>query len=363
MNTSLKRHSVSLLLFCIFAAVGAVSGQTTDYAALRDAGRAEYSAGHFEKAETLLRSALEVAQRNKDDYAVATVQDGLGAVYQNEERLIEAERAYKKSLSIFRRIPDKDYEVAVVLRNLGSVYSDDRRDSEALKVLHEASKLLKKNTPDEQELSAQILNCLGLVYFRQGKLGRAETLLGQAIGIRSAAHDLGVVDAQILANLGSIYQRQHKYQKAEESYKRSLEITEQRLGPLHPDLTLTLGNLGILYTELRRYSEAKDQYRRSLTILEQTRPALDGRIVRTLHWLSKIYVQEGNKTSAESVLAQAVEIARRNPAPDPEMPMLLDSYADTLKSLGKLQAALSLHAEAKRTRAAMALTVRVPKPN
>jgi tetratricopeptide (TPR) repeat protein len=311
----------------------------------------------------LLRSALEVVQRSRDDYTVAAIQNDLGTLYQSEERLNEAEQAYRNALSIFRRIPDKNYDTAVVLRNLGSVYSLDRRDSEAFKVLHEASKLIKKDTPIEQELSAQILNCLGLVYFRQGKFGRAETLLAQAIGIQSVTDDLDLDDAQILTNLGSIYERQHKYGKAEESYKRSLEIAERRLGPLHPDLTVTLGNLGILYTEMRRYSEAKDQYRRSLTILEQTRPTLDGRIVWTLHWLSKTYIQEGNQSSAESVLAQAVGIARRDPAPNPELPLLLDAYADTLKSLGKLQEALTLHAEARRTRAAMALTVRPRKPD
>ena len=62
-------------------------------------------------------------------------------------------------------------------------------------------------------------------------------------------------------------------------------------------------------------------------------------------------------------MARAVEIARRNPVPDPEMPILLDAYADILKSLGKVQNALRLNTEARRMRAVMALTVRVPNPD
>jgi tetratricopeptide (TPR) repeat protein len=304
--------------------------------------------GHYGKAETLLRGALEVAQHRRDDYAVAEAQGNLGAVYQNEERMIEAERAYREALSIFRRIPDTDYETAVVLRNLGSVYSARRRDSDALKVLDEALKLAKKDSPAE---AAQILNALGIVYFRQGKMSRAESLLAQAMEMRSlAGGDSDLTDAQILGNLAAIYEKQHKYGRAEESYKRALEITERRLGPVHPFLTTILGNLAGLYSEMRRYSETEDQYRRSLAILEQMSPAPNARIVLTLHWLGKNYLQQGEKTSAESTLARAVEIARRNPVPDPEMPILLDAYADILKSLGKVQDAQRPNTEARRTR-------------
>ena len=364
MNESIHRYLASLLLFCIFAAVRTVYGQTPDYAVLRSTGLVEFSAGHFEKAEILLRRALEVAQRSNDDYGVAALHHELGAVYENEERRIEAEAAYAQALSIFRRIPNKNYEIAVVLCNLGSVYSINRRDSDAVKVLRQASKLLKKNTPAEQALAAEILNSLSIVYFRQGNMSRAEALTTQAIGIRSAAgRESDLVDAQILSNLGAISQRQHKYAKAEESYKRSLEIAEHRLGLFHPYLTRILTNLGGLYTEMRRYSEVEDRYRRSLTILEQMNPAPNGGIVLTLHWLGKNYVQQGEKSTAERVLTRAVAIARRNPLLDSEMPILLDAHADILESLGKIEEAQRLRAEARQRRAAMALTVRVPNPN
>ena len=147
--------------------------------------------------------------------ALKWCEDKALAVYkqraESEERLIEAEQAYKKALSTFRRIPGQNYETTVVLRNLGSIYALDGRDSEALKVLNEGSKLIKKNLPNERILAAQILNSLGTVYFRQGKMSKAETLLAQAIEIASAAGvDSDGADAQILNNLGAVYQRQRK---------------------------------------------------------------------------------------------------------------------------------------------------------
>ena len=75
----------------------------------------------------------------------------------------------------------------------------------------------------------------------------------------------------------------------------------------------------------------------------------------------KFFLRNGKKTCAENVLAQAVDISRRNPLADSETPKILDAYADILKSSGKLQEAQRLRAEAKRIRATMALTVSVRK--
>ena len=102
MNTSLQRYSALLALYLYFGGNSRRLRPDGDSASLTNAGRAEYWAGHFEEAERLLRSALEAALRTKDDHAVAAAYNDLGAVYQNEERLIEAERAYSEALRIFR---------------------------------------------------------------------------------------------------------------------------------------------------------------------------------------------------------------------------------------------------------------------
>ena len=56
----IRRIGTVLAFFSIFPApIHASYQQTTEYLDLRRAGRAEYLAGNFEKAEALLRSALE----------------------------------------------------------------------------------------------------------------------------------------------------------------------------------------------------------------------------------------------------------------------------------------------------------------
>jgi tetratricopeptide (TPR) repeat protein len=353
------RIQCTFLLVCVLITVPFDYGQTADAAVLTRAGLAEYRAGHFERAEILLRNALATALQNGDDYAAATAEVYLGDVYQNEDRLTEAEQVYSEALSLLRRIPNKSYEQALVLRNLGSVYSLNGRDSDAVKALQEASKLIKKDTRNEEALAAQVLNSLAMVYFRQGKTGKAETLLLRAITpADETAPTLGY--AQILNNLGSVYQRRRKLDKAQKAFKQSLEITERELGASNVELAITLNNLASVYTEMRRYGDAEDLYRRAAVILEQTKPPLDAKIVRTLHALSKTYLRQGDTARAESVLARAVDVARRNPVCRGDLPTILEAYADVLKSRGQPELARRLRLEARQARAERGLTVRVP---
>jgi tetratricopeptide (TPR) repeat protein len=298
-------------------------------------------AGNFEKAETLLRRAVNIAQEQGNTRAVAVAQNDLGVLYAVEERFTEGERAYQLALSIFRSI-GIDYETALVLRNLGSLYSNDQRADESLQAFQEASKLVDKTTRDGSALAAQIFNDQAMVYFSKRDIKKAVTLALQAMAVRPAAgRDSDLIDAQILANAGTIYQWQRRYAKAEEAYRQSLGITERLSGPSHPD--------------------AEDLYRRSLAILEQSSPVLDLRMSRTLHFLAKNYLRTGERCKAEETLAKAVEISRRHPVPDPEMPQLLEAYGDVLKSVGRTQEAQRLRGEARRIRAVSALAVRAPR--
>jgi tetratricopeptide (TPR) repeat protein len=337
--------------------------QTTPYAELRTTGRTEYRAGHFASAEGLLRAALDTASAAGDNNATAAIDNDLGDVYVGEERLHDAEQAYSRSLTLLKTITNKPFETAAVLRNLGSVYALERRYDEALKALNEASKLTRTlKNPESRSLTAEILNSEGIVFFRKEQFGKARGLFEQAMQVRADAglgDSLG--DAQTLNNIGMIYLKQHRYGQAEGPFVRSVDITVRILGPAHPDVALTLANLGEVYTETGRYRQGMDQYEQCLNILRTATPPLDGRIARTLQLVASNYLKQRDKIGAEHALAEAIERVRRTSVTDdPEIPALFDSYANLLKSIGKLDEARQAYAEAKRIRAAIALTVRVP---
>jgi tetratricopeptide (TPR) repeat protein len=324
-------------------------------------GIAEYSSGHSARAELLLQEVLAAALRDKDDATTAATLNRLGDIYLNEERFGEAEKAYAKALSVYRRGSASNAAIAATRRNLATTYSLQGRREEAIALLKEASELLK--APDPPELASEILNSLGIVYFRQEKFKKAETLITQAlrIALKRGTATPGV--GETFNNLGMIYWKQHKYVDAEQAYKRSLDVTEQLFGHVHPDVALTLENLGVLYTEMRRFRDAQDQLIESLAITEHIDPVVEGRVVRTLQRLSAAYLQDGHGDEAEKTLARAVAIVRQQSRPDRDTPVVLEAYSSILKSTGKVAEARGIHAEAQRVRSELAMTVNVQRPN
>ncbi|NIO08790.1 MAG: tetratricopeptide repeat protein [Deltaproteobacteria bacterium] len=57
--------------------------------------------------------------------------------------------------------------------------------------------------------------------------------------------------------------------QSEPFYLRSLEISEKKFGPWHPQVALALDHLADFYREEGRYDEAEPLYRRALNISEK----------------------------------------------------------------------------------------------
>lgn len=329
---------------------------------LREDGLHEYHAGNFAAAEASYLQAAELAVSSGNKELEALTRNDLGNVEIGADRLDRAYENYSKALVIFRNIPGKHFETAATLRNLASVETGQAHFSEAKKYLAEARQILQLHPEltDSQLLTAEIQNSEGILLFQQGKLDKANVLFEQAMRTRAVAGvPEGLGDAQSLNNIGAIYLLKRKYTAAERAFLRSVDITIRALGPAHPDLTLTLVSLGETYTAMGRYSEADRQYERCLTILHSLNPPLYGRTIRTLGLEGFNQMKEGNDSSAALSFEEAIKVSRLADVDEPNLPGMLDIYADLLQKQGRLHDARDLRADANRMRLKTALTVRL----
>jgi len=318
-----------------------------------------YKRGQFKDAATLFMNALHQAETKRDDAAAAQCLIGLGNIYQNQGHFDEAQAAYKKSLSLLKHLPDSNLTVAIALHNLADSHIPLHQYRDALTTLNEASRIAAKVTAPHPELDGLIANDFGVVYFYQGKTGKAESFFLEALRVYSTHGDAFASDiAQSVNNLAELYRRRKRFQEAEQFYKRSIALTEQALGSSHPDLTVIFENLASLYADQKRYAEAEAYYRQSLTILEEGQSFLTARMIHTLHGLGKLYLVQGDRTKAVEVLGRAAEIIGPRPGWNPEIPAVLESYAKLLRNTGNSEQAEDLHSRAVRALAAMSLTVR-----
>src|SRR5712691_1831312 len=97
--------------------------------------------------------------------------------------------------------------------NKGKAFYDERRFEEAERELEEAYLL----RPRDQ----RVLNLLGLVYFRQDKLEKAEEVYRKLAAESPEAHTLFYNLGLIYFKLGSIYERLHQYQDAIYQYRQA----------------------------------------------------------------------------------------------------------------------------------------------
>jgi len=350
--------------FGVFVTVLYVAGQNNAGADLREQAVIEYRLGHYPQAEHLLNRVLEAAQQTGNEYDIALIYSALANTYQEEMRFQEAEQLYRKSISILLRKPEASLVLAIAWRNLASALTAETDYPGALAALDRASKLVEEKRLVDAKLNAEILNGQGIVYFHQGRLGRAKTYLARAAQIIPASMEQGDLSVEdVLNNLARVYQNSGESRKAEQTYKHALELTEMRLGPSHPNVALTLTNLGNLCIELKRYKEAESYFRRSLQILTQPETVTNEyRLMEALYQLGKTYMKENDPSRAEPMLRRASDIARRNenqPFWIPEILNVLDDYEAVLRNRSNSEDADLLHAEAQRIRAAAAFTVRV----
>ena len=156
-----------------------------------------HRAGQYERAVTVAKKALEVAEKNvgPDHTNVAVSLGNLASLYRAQGRYAQAEPLYKRALTMREKALGADHpDVATSLSNLAELY------------------------------------------VAQGQYARAEPLYKRALTIREKALGPDHPDvAASLSSLAELYRAQGQYVKAEPLCKRSLTAREKALGPDHPE--------------------------------------------------------------------------------------------------------------------------------
>jgi uncharacterized protein (AIM24 family) len=122
----------------------------------------------------------------------------------------------------------------------GKQHFEERRYAEAERELEEAY-LLKPRDP-------QVLNLLGIVYFKTEKLSRAEEVYRKLLAESPEAHTL-------YYNLGLIYMKLNRLEEAEPTFLKALQLSSD-----NPKIHFYLGSI---YERLQRFQDAIYQYRQA----------------------------------------------------------------------------------------------------
>jgi tetratricopeptide (TPR) repeat protein len=138
-----------------------------------------------------------------------------------------------------------------------------------------------------------------------------ESIIHLEEGVRSWIDS--IIDKDLIwpfMGIGSFYEVQGNYSSAEQWYRDCLEITRQRLGQEHLDVSSSLNSLALVYLAQGKYKEAEplshSSLEMNLRLLGQEHP----RVATNLDNLGRLYTSQGRYKEAEALLELALEMKK-----------------------------------------------------
>ncbi len=269
----------------------------------------------------------------------AAAQNNLGVIFESEDALGAAIRAYNRASCIAPEVPLYHFNLGLALRKIGSFERAEEEfeaaarlapaSTEPRKWLASTRSLLGRHqealteteaalvvAPSDHslwELKAQLLNVTGrftnaleaarkaveldagcatahgylaVAFHRLGNLREAETSYQRAL-------ELAPFDALHHMDLGVVLRSRGQFASAEQRLRRAIE--------LRPDLIVAYENLGLLYASTRREAQAEETFLKALKV--------DPDNVEILRKLIYLTAENGRLDEAETRARKVLELA------------------------------------------------------
>jgi tetratricopeptide (TPR) repeat protein/peroxiredoxin len=242
-------------------------------------GSVYFQRGYLSQAEAAFQIAL------RDDPESAEAIYGIGSVYLNQRKHVEARGCFERSLKLRASYPDT---LANAWNNLGLLEAGEGHMEEAIADFQQALRL----SPDH--LIA--VNNLGGAYRQSKRWDEAQQIYERALALAPA-------NAEANYGLGMVYAQKDDPAHAEQYLKRALE--------LRADYPEALNNLGILYLRTQRRDAAVASFQEAIRL----NPDFEQAYLN----LARVQVIEGSVDLARSLLQ---ELLKRHPNQPAALEML-----------------------------------------
>ena len=270
--------------------------------------------GQLERADTLLRQALDQRRRlfGPDHADVAHTLIALGALRIAQAEYDTAESLIRDALAMSRRHLAADHpQIAQATDALGSALENRGSYSDAIAVYTEAVALRTHNGDVTPELAASMT---GLVnnYFYLGNYPAADSIGRKVLAMsRQVFGEQHPHVADDMINLGAVQYELGNYAEAEKLYREALVITKGWYGPNHHATASNLTMLGRALRPQNRMAEADSTLREALAIQERVFGPMHPKVASALNDIALIALVRERYAEAESSYVRVIDIYRK----------------------------------------------------
>jgi tetratricopeptide (TPR) repeat protein len=189
------------------------------------------------------------------------------------------------------------------------------------------------------QVTARLLNQVGLYLHSRGQFREAREVLGRAMEVAERAYSpKHPAIAGIVGNLASSLESMGDLSGALELHTRALAIAETAYGKDGPEVARSLNNLGGVFIELGNLEKARSLYERVLSINEATYGPASMPVAMSLNNLGVLLKESGDLQGALDNFQRALSVLQ-DVGDDSAIATSLSNIGITTYSLGDLQAA------------------------
>ncbi|MCG8462303.1 MAG: tetratricopeptide repeat-containing serine/threonine-protein kinase, partial [Holophagales bacterium] len=196
---------------------------------------------------------------------------------------------------------------AQVLETIGRVRLRQGRLEQADDALSEALDERRRAVGGEHPSLARSYASLVELRFEQGRLEQAEALARRALDLRRRAGVDMPALAESLNDLGAIVEVRGRPAEARTLYRQALDLRRRHLGPSHPLTANSLGNLGTLAFHAGELEEAEDLLRSAVGLLDRFYGPEHPMAAEHRVNLASVLRQLGRGGEAEDLLRESLE--------------------------------------------------------
>jgi len=259
----------------------------------------------------------------------ASIRQTIGETYNQLGLYPQAQPQLERAVELYRgALHEEDPVTLEAMNHLGLLYLAqgklDLAETLLLKVQDRYHRVRGPEHPD----TLGAANSLGQVYFAQGRPKEAERLFVQSLeGVRKALGNDRPETLEAVNNLGLLYQTQGRLAEAEPLLLEAVEGMRRVHGPEHPDALITMQNLGELYFRRDKLADAERLFDQVLKVRIRVLGPDHQDTLNTKNDLVSVYEKQRRWVEAQQMAIDVLEGRRRSLGPE---------HYDTFQAMGTL---------------------------
>ena len=284
--------------------------------------------GNFDGAFDQFQAALALFEKKDDQLLKADAFNGLGEYFYKKSDFSQAERYYRKALTLReKQLGPLNEAIANSYNNLGNCLVATGRYADALEMHQKAMDIRQQVLPAGDQGFAVSHSNIGACLYLAGDYAGALSQFEAAFNIRRQS--LGADHPKIASlynNLGNCYDELGRTDLALQCYRQSLSIRRRHFGDDHPSIAGVLENLGDLSVDNGDYLAALDDYREAHAISSRAQGAFSLAAVSIWHKIGLCFQYKGDYVRALQHHLNAAGVFLNELGP--EHPRLAELYSN-----------------------------------